>query len=131
MKLQCECKNILIDWRRNSTELHCRVCSCKYCQKNKTEYISEQDSSFSFHINDSENHTMVKHGHETATFHECNNCGVSFVTCEIKGICYGIINAKVMGIKGYILDPEPRDYSGETVDERLIRRKERWSKVHS
>jgi len=131
MKLECNCKNISIDWLRTEGPLHSRICSCDYCQSQKAEYVSEPDSTFSFVVNDMAQHKMVKHGHKTASFHECKNCGLAFVSCRIDGVLYGILNAKVMGIENCILEPEPRDYSGEIVENRLARRKQNWCRVNS
>ena len=131
MKLECSCKNISIDWTRSEGELHSRVCSCNYCRAHKAEYVSEPDSSFSYCVKDPTRHKVVRHGHETACFHECTDCGLVMVTCEIEGAEYGIINAKVVGLDNCILEPKARDYSGETVNSRLSRRKENWCKLNS
>ena len=131
MNLACRCKNISIKWDRKPGDLHSRVCSCEYCQSHGAEYVSEPDSSFSFHINNPGMHRIVQHGHNTASFHECLNCGLVLATCKIGDQKYGIINVKTMGLDNCILESKPRDYSGESVAKRLQRRKENWCKVNS
>ena len=129
MNLQCECENISIEWDRKLGVVNSRKCGCDYCKRHKGEYVSDPDSEFSYRIFDESKHAVVKHGHGTAEFHECTGCGLAFVTCDIDGKYYGIINSVVMGVKNCQLDSESKDYSRESIDERLLRRKERWSKV--
>ena len=131
MKLECNCKNISIEWTIKEETIYSRVCSCNYCQTQQAEYVSDSDSSFIYYIKDFKKHNLIRHGHETADFHECRNCGLAFATCEIEGNQYGIINAKVMGFNNCTLESNARDYSGETINDRLARRKENWCKVNS
>ncbi len=49
---------------------------------------------------------------------------------HIDGDDYGIINAKVMGLKSYDVDSTLKDYSSETISMRLARRKENWCKLY-
>lgn len=109
--------------------LYSRKCACAYCCRLQAEYVSHPDSTFSYHIANPENHTIIRHGHSTAEFHECDNCGLAFVTSLIDGQLYGILNAIVMGVEGWESEPNPNDYSAESVAQRLQRRKQRWSKV--
>lgn len=129
MKLSCQCQNVTIDWDTKQVKFHSRCCGCDYCQQRGAEYVSDPDSSFSVQIRDSNNMKSVTHGHQTAEFHECTHCGLAYVTCKLDGQMYGIINAKVMGIDDTECETNPRDYSMETVESRLARRKENWCKV--
>ena len=85
---------------------------------------------FSFKINNPSCHIIFQHGHKTADFHECKNCGTAFVSCEIDGDLFGVINAKVMGLKDYSIDSVLKDYSTETISMRLARRKKNWCKLY-
>ena len=129
MKLSCSCKNIQIEWDTQSRDFLARSCSCSYCRENGGEYVSDPKSSFSFKVTDPASHMVAQHGHKTADFHECKNCGTAFVSCSVDGDSYGIINAKVMGLKGYSIEPVLKNYSSETVEERLARRMTNWCKL--
>ncbi len=92
MNLQCDCENISIEWNRMPGVINSRKCGCDYCKRHKGEYVSDSDSEFSYRIFDESKHAVVKHGHGTAEFHECKECGIAFVTCDIDGKYFGIIN---------------------------------------
>jgi len=92
--------------------------------------VSDSSSNFATKINSPADHIVVQHGHKTAEFHECKNCGTAFVSCNVDGDSYGIINAKVMGLEGYSIDPIIKDYSAETIKIRLARRKQNWCKLN-
>jgi len=130
LKLLCSCKNIQVDWDVKSQDLIARLCSCDYCRNKSGEYVSDSDSVFSFKINNPSCHIIFQHGHKTADFHECKNCGTAFVSCEIDGDLFGVINAKVMGLKDYSIDSVLKDYSTETISMRLARRKKNWCKLY-
>jgi hypothetical protein len=130
LKLSCNCENIQIDWDVKCQDFIARSCSCDYCRNKGGEYVSDSSSSFSFKINNRSDHEVVQHGHKTADFHECKNCGTAFVSCEIDGNGYGVINAKVMGLNDYAIDSTLKDYSTETVSMRLARRKHTWCKLN-
>jgi hypothetical protein len=130
MKLSCSCKNIQIDWDVEPQDFLARSCSCSYCRENAGEYLSDSNSIFSYKINNPADHIVVQHGHNTADFHECKNCGTAFVSCQIDGDEYGVINAKVMGLKDYAIDPVLKEYSTETISVRLARRKKNWCKLN-
>ncbi|MDG1818723.1 MAG: hypothetical protein P8H31_02730 [Porticoccaceae bacterium] len=130
MKLSCGCKNIQIDWDVKPQDFIARSCGCDYCGENAAEYVSDSSSSFSFKVKNPSDHLVIQHGHKTADFHECKNCGAAFVSCEIDGDLYGVINAKVMGLNDYAIDSVLKDYSTETISMRLERRKKNWCKLY-
>lgn len=129
MKLSCSCQNIQIDWNVKPQDFLARSCSCDYCRSKGGEYVSDSNSKFSYKINNPADHIVVQHGHKTADFHECKNCGTAFVSCQVDGDGYGAINAKIMGLKGYAIDPVLKEYSNETISMRLARRKKNWCKL--
>ncbi len=125
----CECGNIGIEWDTSVSQLVARMCGCDYCTLQKGEFVSDPNSTVTFQIADISKHNIATHGHGTANFHECTNCGVIIVTSEIDGELYCVINAKALHLKYYTLDTMVKDYSGETVSARLSRRKNNWCKA--
>lgn len=75
---------------------------------------------------DESQHNFIQQGFQTVDFHECANCGVIIVISEIDNDAYCIINAKALGLKSYSLDLIVKNYDGETVEDRLARRKKNW-----
>ncbi len=129
MKLRCKCGNFRVDWDTSIHPLVARVCGCDYCSIRKSEYVSDPDSTVKFRVTDEYLHKIVQHGHNTADFHECKNCGVVIVVSTIDGRKYCVINAKALGLNEYGLDPAIKDYSDESIQDRLARRKRNWCKV--
>jgi hypothetical protein len=129
MKLKCRCGNIEVEWNTMISPLVARKCGCEYCISQDCAYVRDADSVVSYIIRDNSQHRIVKHGSSTASFHECANCGLVLVTSEIENGLYTVLNAKVLGIKSYSIDPKIKNYSGESIAERLLRRKNNWCKV--
>jgi hypothetical protein len=106
-----------------------RVCGCDYCTMKGAEYVSDPDSLVKFKINNPANYQIETQGTLTAEFHVCKKCGLVLVTSKIGDGLYSVLNAKTLGFSGYKIDPEVKDYSGETLAVRLSRRKTNWSKA--
>jgi hypothetical protein len=129
MKASCHCGNIKIVWNTTIAERVARTCSCDYCTAHQAEYISDPASLVEYTIADPARHRIQTHGHGTANFHECVNCGLVIVTSAIEGQLYCVVNAKALGLSGYTLDPIVKDNLGESIAQRLLRRKNHWSKA--
>ncbi len=129
MHLNCKCGNIDIEWDTKVSPLVARKCGCEYCTQQNGEFVSDADSTVSYKIRDSSLHKIVRNGSGTADFHECKSCGVVLVTSEIENVLYSVINAKALSLKDYTLDPKVKNYNGESVDERLSRRKKNWCRA--
>jgi hypothetical protein len=131
MNLSCSCGNFIVEWNTQLRPIVARVCCCEYCLVNKGEFVSDSDSVVRVKVKTESLHNIVTHGHRTADFHECKNCGVIIVTSEIDNKTYCVLNAKVLGLAGYSLDAILRDYSAESIQTRLGRRKKSWCKVRN
>lgn len=129
MKLKCGCGNIEIEWGTKLSLPVARQCGCEYCLKQNCHYVSDSDSTVYYKIVDSSLLNIIKHGTETAKFFECINCGLVLVTSEIDHALYSVLNAKALAISAYSLDPEIKNFSDESVTERLLRRKSNWCKT--
>jgi len=130
MKKSCLCQNIVIEFTNGDAFNLARKCNCNYCVSKNAEYVSNPKELISFKVIDKEKRTIVKHGYRSADFHECVNYGLVLVTSVIEDDAYCVLNAKVLGIEGYTLDPQARDFSEESINARLARRKSNWSPVH-
>jgi len=129
MKKSCSCENIVIEFANDIGFQSARKCSCDYCSRNNAEYVSNPKEPISFEVIDKAKRKIITHGYRSAEFHECVNCGLVLVTSTIEGATYCVLNAKVLGIKGYTLDQEARDFSAESIETRQARRKSNWSPV--
>ena len=124
---RCQCKNIELVWRTISTSLIPRACQCDYCKSKNASYVSEPGTEFRATIHYENNHKIIRHGTESADFHECKNCKkIVFATSEIDNIIYGVINSECIENKDHLKESQPYSYEGETLEERLRRRQKNW-----
>ncbi|TNE44709.1 MAG: hypothetical protein EP343_29035 [Deltaproteobacteria bacterium] len=127
---QCHCRNISyqLEWPHNLDVIPCRACSCSFCTVHGASYTSHPKASLSVGIRVAEEHSIYRFGTETADFHVCSRCGcVPFVTCEIDGQVYAVVNTKTFGsIENYPLEESTADFGNEDVSVRLARRKKFW-----
>mgnify|MGYP000591116875 CR=1 FL=1 len=131
MEISCECGNIQVDWNTRLNKLLARRCGCSYCQSQCAEYVSDPNSTLKLKILNPLLHNVVTHGSETSLFHECINCGLIFVTSEIGGRTYGLLNLQALEPSDYSVDPISKDFSTETLEQRLARRQQNWCKFES
>lgn len=115
MRLACKCGNTQIEWDSSISSLLARRCGCDYCTEQDCAYVGDPSSTISYKILDPVLCRIVQHGTETASFYECVHCGLVFVTSEIEGVLYGVLNAKALGVKGYKVDGEIKTFSNESI----------------
>lgn len=72
-------------------------------------------------------HRIVRHGSNTAIFHECMECNqVVFVTAEIDGDIYGALNSNQLDNRIGFSDPVLANFSSQTADEKRDRWRRNW-----
>lgn len=127
---RCHCRNISyqLDWPHNADVIPSRTCSCSFCTVHGASYTSHSKARLSASIRATEEHSIYRFGTETADFHVCSTCGcVPFVTFEIDGQIYAVVNTKTFGSIGdHQLEESTADFGDENVSVRLARRKKFW-----
>jgi hypothetical protein len=125
----CFCKNICFGFSTEipPEELSYRTCSCEFCTKHGSVYISDPNGSLDIVIANESTVIKYKFETETADFIICSHCGaMPVVVSRIEGKLYGVVNAKCIDDPIRISEPTNKDFSGETKEERLNRRKKAW-----
>lgn len=122
----CSCGNIEIVWSPNQAPRIPRACQCNYCISKQASYVSEPNSELSAIIHATEFHRIVRHGTNTAEFHECSACNtLVFVSSCIGGETYGVINS--ICLPSLSLETAVNmQFEQETEQERLVRRRQNW-----
>ena len=125
MRGRCECGNIEVDWQVVDYSLAPRACQCDYCRERGAAWVSKSGSRFTATVHRPEQHRVATHGSGRARFHECTHCGQPvFVTAEIDGDLYGVLNAGCLrNPQGFPL-PVEMDFSGQDPDQK----RERWQR---
>ena len=134
IKGKCHCGNISYEflWPEAGSRIPVRACSCTFCMKHGGVYTSHPDGQLAVQISDPALVNKYSFGTRTAEFHVCSLCGaVPFVTSTIDGSKYAVVNVNTFeGINRSDFDSSVTDFDGESVGDRLQRRKKKWiSKV--
>ncbi len=129
----CHCGNIRValDWPDSDPKptIPVRACGCGFCTKHGAAWTSHPNGRFYLRIADASRTTPYQLGTGTAHFHVCSTCGVvPVVTCVIAGLRYAVVNATTFdGVEDSQLAQTATDFEGETLDERLARRRRNWT----
>ena len=127
---KCHCGNISYEflWPEPGSRIPVRACSCTFCTKHGGVYTSHPDGQLTVQISNQNLAHQYSFGTKTAEFHICTECGaVPFVTSTIKGKVYAVVNVNTFeGVDRAELDSSVTDFDGESVGDRLERRKKKW-----
>lgn len=130
IKGKCHCGNIRYEflWPEAGSRIPVRACSCTFCTKHGGVYTSHSDSQLTVQISDPALVNKYSFGTKTAEFHICSVCGaVPFVSSTIEENEYAVVNVNTFeNFDPADFDTSVTDFNGESVGERLERRKEKW-----
>lgn len=127
---KCHCGNISfsLTWQPDPTEILANVCSCSFCTKHGAVWTTCPSGSLKVTVKET---TLVsKYAFETKTahFHICSRCGVvPVVTSEIEGRLYAVVSVNALeGVEPSLIRRVPRNFGGESTEDRLERRQRHW-----
>ena len=127
---KCHCGNITygLHWPGEGTNIPVRACSCSFCTKHGGTYTSHRDAELAAVVHDQALVSRYMFGTETAEFFLCSRCGVvPFVTSTIDAATFAVVNVNSFeDVDPGELDSSPTDFDGETVENRLARRRRGW-----
>ena len=127
----CHCGNIrvMLDWPAPGSTISVRACGCSYCVKHGGVWTSHPNARFHLNVADESRVRKYRFGTRTADFHVCSTCGVvPIVTCVIDGSRYAVLNANTFdGVDKSQLSQAGANFEGETVENRLARRRRNWT----
>lgn len=127
---RCHCGNIAftLDWTPEPAEIPARACTCSFCTRHGGVWTSCPGGSLEVWVRDAARVSRYAFGTRTAEFHVCAVCGVVPVaTSRIDGRLYAVVNVNTFeDVAPALLSRSPASHEGETVDDRLARRKRNW-----
>jgi hypothetical protein len=132
MRIQgsCHCGNISyeFDIPGQAKDLAVRACGCSFCVKHGGVWTSHHEGKLGATLRDASKVSKYRFGTQTAEFYVCSSCGaVPFVTSDIDSHRYAVVNVNTFeGIDPASLSRAAVSFEGETSDNRLARRKQRW-----
>jgi hypothetical protein len=130
----CHCGNLTVRFEtaRNPEELGVRRDTCSFCAKHQVHSTSDPAGVLHIEAADAELVERYRFGTRTADFLICRRCGV-YVAAVMPDAKIGVVNVNVLDDRdAFLAQPlKVADLDGETLEERLARRKSRWTPLGS
>ena len=133
----CHCGGIAvrIESEHAASDRATRRCGCSFCATRGALYATDPGDRVTFRIKDKETLQRYRFGHGSADFLLCSKCG-SFLGAFMDGEGdeewgYAVPNLMNLNEKDLFPAPSgtPMDYDSESKDDRLMRRRARWSRA--
>ena len=132
IKVSCHCRtaDFSFSWPE-SIILIGRRCSCTYCTAYGAVWISDPAAILTISADYKNLFTLYQFGHKTADFCFCKVCGVlCFAICNLDQETFSVVNISSLEVSDSKKKQSIRtDFSTEVIEERLVRRKAKWSPV--
>ena len=130
----CHCHNLELRLESDKTplELPLRTDTCSFCNKHHAVYTSDPQGEVRIVVRDTSLVQPYRFGTKTADFLLCRSCGV-FVAAFMPESSLAVINVNVLEARAAFLANELHvvNLDAESLEERLARRKARWTPVRS
>lgn len=127
----CHCGNLEVsfDTALAPESLPVRECSCSFCQRHGARAATDPAGRLEVRALDANEVSRYRFALRTADFLVCRRCGVYVAAaCEIDGATYATLNLNVLEDRARFSATAARtDYSRETVEERVARRRRAWT----
>lgn len=130
----CHCLNLKLRLASDKTpdELGLRTDTCSFCKKHHALYTSDPGGEVHIAVREGNLVERYRFGTKTADFLLCKVCGV-FVAAYMPEPPLAIVNVNVLDARdAFLANPlQVADFDGESLDQRLVRRRARWTPVLS
>jgi hypothetical protein len=131
---RCHCGNLTLRFQtaRTPEELGVRRDTCSFCSKHQVHSTSDPAGMMFIEAEDRSLVERYRFGTRTADFLICRRCGV-YVGAVMPDARIGVVNVNVLDERAAFLALPLKiaDLDGETLEERMARRKSRWTPVGS
>ncbi|MGD0524836.1 MAG: hypothetical protein ABSE49_06825 [Polyangiaceae bacterium] len=130
----CHCGGIRVRLDSNLTppRLGLRTDTCSFCVKQHARYTSDPGGELHLAFREADRVRRYRFGTRTADFLFCEVCGV-FVAVVMPEARLGIVNVNALDARAdfLALPLHTADFDAESMDERLARRRARWTPLRS
>jgi hypothetical protein len=127
---QCHCGAIRVELvsDRSPGEQVLGACECSFCRKHNARAFSDPKARVTITASEPAQLQRYTFGLRTSEQILCRRCGVYVaMTLVERNQTWSVVNVDALDDRAlFIRAPEPRDYSSESREERIRRRKARW-----
>jgi len=129
---KCHCGALGFRFETELPPLHweLRACQCSFCRAHGASCTSDPMGQVRFLCHNREYLQRYRFGLNTAEFLLCRNCGVYVgAVAAMPAGSFASLNVNVLAPRPELRPALAVDYSGESREERLDRRRKRWTPV--
>jgi hypothetical protein len=128
---QCHCGSIAVELKteRAPQAQVLGSCQCSFCRKHNVRAFSDPGSRVTLRAVDPSHVQPYRFGLGTVDVILCRNCGVYVGMLLTDGEkVLSVVNIDTLDERAkFTATPAPRDYSAENAEERIARRKAKWT----
>lgn len=125
---KCHCENLAFELSTNmsESEIEPRACDCKFCRMHDAKNWSDPNGEATIMVKDKGLLQMYRFALRTADFYICRGCGayLGAVLSEQDGM-WSTTNLRLTRLNQ--LSASPVNFSSESTEERISRRKNVWT----
>jgi hypothetical protein len=124
----CHCGNIayVLNWPLGG-DIPVRRCACSFCRKQGAIYAAHRDAALAVTVAGGQGLSRYRFASKTADFCFCSKCGVFvLVTSKIDERLSAVVNVNTLHGFPLPAEVETRNFQGETVEDRMARRRNTW-----
>lgn len=129
----CHCGAIAFSYvtELTPTEWSVRACQCSFCRAHGAVCTSDPNGSVRFYVNQEKTLQRYTFGTHSADFLICGTCGVYVAAVmTMEGRSFTTVNLRTLrAMVPELPEPEPMSYESESYQERIDRRRRRWTPV--
>jgi hypothetical protein len=127
----CHCGNVTVVFETavRPAEVAVRECQCSFCRKHGSRSVTDPSGALTVAARDWSEVSRYRFGLKTADFLVCRRCGVYAAAVMPDGSkTYGALNLNLLDERAQFTEPPAAvSYDAETVDQRIERRRVRWT----
>jgi hypothetical protein len=129
----CHCGNVRIEFETeiSPTEVEVRACQCTFCRKHNSRAVTDPGGRLTIRAAHEDRLGRYAFGLRTAEYLICKTCGVyvaAVTTDESEPRGIAIVNC-LDAHRQFTGAPIAVDYAAESRDDRIERRRQRWTPV--
>jgi hypothetical protein len=129
-KGQCHCGAVRVELvsDRSPNEQVLGACQCSFCRKHNARAFSDPNTRVTITASEPAKLQRYTFGLKTSEQILCRRCGVYVAMTLVESDrAWSVVNVDTLDDRAlFTRAPEPRDFSSESREERIARRKARW-----